>query len=60
MPTVPYPENGVAISEFHRDPARVPDTNGEYVELTNVGVEPVSLREFAHGKPLALIFGSYT
>ncbi len=31
------------ISELHRDPQRVPDANGEYLELTNIGVAPVSL-----------------
>ena len=32
------------ISELHRDPASVPDANGEYFELTNTGSVPVSLR----------------
>jgi competence protein ComEC len=31
------------ISEFHRDPAAVADTNGEYLEITNVSGAPVSL-----------------
>lgn len=35
---------GMRISELHRDPQSVPDSNGEYFELTNVGGRPVSLR----------------
>ena len=31
------------ISEVHRDPAAVPDTNGEYVEVTNVSGAPLAL-----------------
>ena len=31
------------ISEVHRDPAVVPDTNGEYVEVVNVGATPAAL-----------------
>ena len=31
------------ISEVHRDPLRVGDTVGEYIEIINVGVSPVSL-----------------
>ena len=34
----------VKISEIQRNPNLVPDTNGEYVEVTNVGSRPVSLR----------------
>lgn len=34
VPTIPYPENGVAISEFHRDSGAVKDYNGEWIELT--------------------------
>ncbi len=34
----------VRISEVHRNPALVPDTNGEYVELTNTGGRPLALR----------------
>ncbi len=33
----------VRISEVHRNPALVPDTNGEYVEVVNVGSKPVGL-----------------
>lgn len=31
------------ISEFHRDPAAVVDSSGEYIEVTNVSGAPVSL-----------------
>jgi beta-lactamase superfamily II metal-dependent hydrolase len=34
----------VHISEVQRNPNVVPDTNGEYVEVMNVGSRPVSLR----------------
>ena len=34
----------LCISEIHRDPMRVPDANGEYLELTNISGAPVSLR----------------
>jgi len=34
----------VRISEVQRNPNLVPDTNGEYVEVTNIGSRPVSLR----------------
>ncbi len=34
----------LVISEFHRDPAAVADSAGEYFELTNVGGAPVGLR----------------
>lgn len=34
----------VKISEVHRNPNLVPDTNGEYVEVINVGSRPVGLR----------------
>ena len=34
----------VRISELQRNPNVVPDTNGEYVEVVNVGPRPVSLR----------------
>ncbi len=33
----------VRISEVHRNPSIVPDTNGEYVEVVNVGSKPVGL-----------------
>ncbi|MCC7399002.1 MAG: lamin tail domain-containing protein [Planctomycetes bacterium] len=34
----------VRLSELHRDPGVVPDTNGEYVEVVNLGSQPVGLR----------------
>ena len=34
----------VRISEVHRNPNIVPDTNGEYVEVQNIGSKPVGLR----------------
>jgi beta-lactamase superfamily II metal-dependent hydrolase len=34
----------VRISEIHRNPNLVPDTNGEYVEVVNIGPRPVALR----------------
>lgn len=34
----------VRISEVHRNPNLVPDTNGEYVEVVNIGSRPVGLR----------------
>ncbi|MCC6671800.1 MAG: lamin tail domain-containing protein [Planctomycetes bacterium] len=34
----------VVISELHRAPGAVADANGEYLELTNTGAAPVSLR----------------
>lgn len=34
----------VRISEVHRNPNVVPDTNGEYVEVINIGSQPVGLR----------------
>ncbi|MBX3463353.1 MAG: lamin tail domain-containing protein [Planctomycetes bacterium] len=34
----------VRISEIHRNPDLVPDTNGEYVEVVNIGPRPVALR----------------
>ncbi|MEZ5965684.1 MAG: lamin tail domain-containing protein [Planctomycetota bacterium] len=34
----------LVISELHRDPNAVIDSSGEYVELTNVGGAPVSMR----------------
>jgi hypothetical protein len=43
--TVPALASGdVRISEVHRNPSVVPDTNGEYVEVINVGAKPVGLR----------------
>ena len=45
VPTIPYPENGVAISEFHRDSGSVRDYNGEWIELTGVySAAPCGLR----------------
>ncbi len=35
----------IVLSEVMRDPAQVPDVNGEYLELTNVSTAPVSLKE---------------
>lgn len=34
----------VRISEVHRNPNLVADTNGEYIEVMNIGSRPVSLR----------------
>jgi beta-lactamase superfamily II metal-dependent hydrolase len=34
----------VRISEIHRNPNRVPDTNGEYVEVVTVGPRPLALK----------------
>ncbi|MBL9078050.1 MAG: lamin tail domain-containing protein [Planctomycetes bacterium] len=34
----------VRVSEIQRNPNLVPDTNGEYVEVVNIGPRPVSLR----------------
>ncbi len=34
----------VRIAEVHRDPNVVPDTNGEYVEVVNIGARPLGLR----------------
>jgi hypothetical protein len=33
----------VRISEVHRNPSVVPDTNGEYVEVVNIGARPLGL-----------------
>jgi hypothetical protein len=44
---VPVPvlaPGSVRISEVHRNPNIVPDTNGEYVEVVNIGSKPVGLR----------------
>lgn len=42
---VPPPAAGeLRLAELHRDPALVPDTNGEYVEVQNVGGRPLGLR----------------
>ncbi|MBM4063866.1 MAG: MBL fold metallo-hydrolase, partial [Planctomycetes bacterium] len=40
----PLQPGDVRIAEIHRNPNRVPDTNGEYVEVINVGPRPVALR----------------
>jgi beta-lactamase superfamily II metal-dependent hydrolase len=39
----PLAAGAVRISEVHRNPAIVPDTNGEYVEVVSVGPSPVAL-----------------
>lgn len=33
----------IRISELHRDPSAIADTNGEYVEVVNVGAKPIAL-----------------
>lgn len=40
----PLLAGSVRISEVHRSPARVPDTNGEYVEVVNTGARPLALQ----------------
>jgi beta-lactamase superfamily II metal-dependent hydrolase len=42
--TAPLAAGAVRISEVQRNPSRVPDTNGEYVEVVNLGPRPVGLR----------------
>lgn len=42
--TPPVAVGGVRVVEVHRNPSIVPDTNGEYVEVLNVGSKPVGLR----------------
>ena len=42
--TPPLAAGSVRISEVHRNPAIVADTNGEYVEVVNVGNQPIGLR----------------
>lgn len=42
--TPPLQPGDVRLSELQRNPAIVPDTNGEYVEVVNVGSNPVGLR----------------
>jgi beta-lactamase superfamily II metal-dependent hydrolase len=42
--TPPLQPGDVRLSELQRNPAIVPDTNGEYVEVVNVGSKPVGLR----------------
>ncbi len=42
--TPPVAVGELKISEVHRNPANVPDTNGEYVEVVNVGSKPLGLR----------------
>ncbi|MBK8097046.1 MAG: hypothetical protein IPK26_08065 [Planctomycetes bacterium] len=34
----------VKVSELHRNPNRVPDTNGEYVEVVTTGPRPLALK----------------
>lgn len=36
-------DTGLRVAEFHRDPASVSDTNGEYIELANVDPRPIVL-----------------
>lgn len=43
-PTPALAAGDVRISEVHRDPSIVPDTNGEYVEVVNIGARPLGLR----------------
>ena len=44
--TRPYPQHGVVISEFHRDPYDVKDYNGEYIELMGTyPLAPFGLRD---------------
>lgn len=42
--TPPVGPGELRFSEVHRNPGVVPDTNGEYVEVVNVGSRPVGLR----------------
>jgi beta-lactamase superfamily II metal-dependent hydrolase len=42
--TPPVPVGALRIGEVHRNPAVVPDTAGEYVEVVNVGSQPLGLR----------------
>ena len=44
LATPPVATGELRISEVHRNPANVPDTNGEYVEVVNVGSKPLGLR----------------
>jgi len=43
VPTPTLSAGDVRISEIHRNPSIVPDTNGEYVEVVNIGSRPVGL-----------------
>jgi beta-lactamase superfamily II metal-dependent hydrolase len=51
----------VRISEIQRNPNIVPDTNGEYVEVQNVGPRPVSLRglQIADGSSTVTIASNF-
>lgn len=51
----------VRISEIQRNPNVVPDTNGEYVEVQNVGPRPVSLRglQIADGSSTVTIASNF-
>ncbi|MGC6487898.1 MAG: hypothetical protein ACON4Z_09660 [Planctomycetota bacterium] len=40
----PLQAGDLRISELQRDPAVVPDSNGEYIEVVNVGAVPAALR----------------
>lgn len=42
--TPPVAAGELRLSEVHRNPGVVPDTNGEYVEVVNVGSRPLGLR----------------
>jgi len=39
----PVAVGDIRISEVHRNPSAVSDTNGEYVEVVNVGAKPIAL-----------------
>lgn len=41
--TPPLTAGSVRLNEVHRNPSIVPDTNGEYVEVINIGNQPVGL-----------------
>lgn len=45
----PIPAGALRISEVHRNPSVVPDTNGEYVEVQNVGSAPLALHGVSLG-----------
>ena len=40
----PIAAGDLRISEVQRNPSVVPDSNGEYIEVVNVGAAPVALR----------------
>ncbi len=39
----PLAVGDIRISELHRDPSAIADTNGEYVEVINIGAKPIAL-----------------